>query len=168
VGDTVTNPDVGEFGITSYSVNEYASRMYDFALIDIYPSHYQHANPQLRHWGGPQGVSHWEDTTDGLELIDNYGYGALVGSTEQTRHRQGDLIRDTAEEYYVDSPIWWGDSGGPMVTHDGRLALGVVSRAGWGDGVEVKGSTVEWILENLEADGIEITLIYADIIPQLP
>lgn len=159
VNDTVSNPDVGEFGVVVYSVEDYGGRGLDFALIDIFEHQYEEANPQVRRWGGPTS-STTSSQTNGGELMDVYGYAVGVGANEQTRARTGVLYDDDEQTFDSDIPVWWGDSGGPLVMDDDRAGLGVVSRLG--SVSSLSGSTLECILRNLEADGIEVELVTAD------
>ena len=161
VDDTVSNPDVGEFGVVVYSVQDFNDRKLDFALIDIYESHFPESNPQMRRWGGPTGFTTSDQTSMGA-VVDVYGYAAGAGASETTRPRQGLLVGDDEMEYRTDIPAWWGDSGGPLVMDGDRAALGVVSRIAAGSGSTLTGSTVEWILECLKTDGFEVELILAD------
>ncbi len=159
VNDTVSNPDVGEFGVVVYSVDDFGGRNLDFALIDIYEHLYDEANPQVRRWGGPTAHTTASQTNTG-ELIDVYGYAVGVGANEQTRARTGILSSDDEQTFDSDIPVWWGDSGGPLVMDDDRAGLGVVSRAG--STSTLTGSTVEYIMYNLEADGFEVELVLAE------
>ena len=160
VNDTVSNPDVGEFGVVVFSVYD-TGRELDFALIDIYESQYAESNPQVRRWGGPTAVAAADDTAAG-ELVDVYGYAVGAGASEATRPRQGLLIYDDEQEFHTDIPVWWGDSGGPVVMDGDRAGLGVVSRIDGGDGTTLTGTTVGWILQNLHDDGFPVELVTAE------
>jgi len=160
VGDEVSNPDIDAvFGEVVYSVDDRA-RGLDFCLINITHLYYSEANPQMREYGGPTGISNYENTEGGA-VVDLYGHAAGAGANEETRSRQGVLVDDNEKEYQADVPAWWGDSGGPVIMDGNGQALGINSRISPNPGNYLVGSTVAWILINLEADGFPVTMVTA-------
>lgn len=157
IGEEAELPGVGMIGKVVYDsdlvTGEYKG--VDFTLIELYPSMISQANPAVLSWGGPTRAATVEDFAQG-DQIDVYGYGVVVGATEQTRPRSGVLFSWTEEEYLADMPAVNGDSGAPLIHHETGAALGIISR--WNIDVPPstdRGPLMTWILEALDDAGFQ-------------
>lgn len=153
LGEVVSNPEVGEVGEVVYDSDLVDSGV-DFALIELNPNVIAKTNPTVLGWGGPTRSVTQEDLAVG-DRVDVYGYGVLLGETEQTRPRYGVLMSFTEQEYQANMPAVNGDSGAPLLHHDTGAALGIISRYG----LTVPPSTdmgplMTWIFEELKAAGL--------------
>ncbi len=130
----------------------------DFSLIELDPAMISQTNPSVRGWGGPTRVATVEDFAIG-DQVDVYGYGIVLGSTEQTRPRSGALFSWTEQEYQADMPAVNGDSGSPLLHHETGAALGIISRYGFTVPPSTDlGPLMTWILEALDAAGFNVRL----------
>ncbi|HEX2293790.1 MAG TPA: hypothetical protein VHN37_00600 [Actinomycetota bacterium] len=160
LGEPAELPGVGAVGKVVYDSDlvkgEYNA--VDFSLIELAPAMVSQTNPTVLGWGGPKRVATVEDFAEG-DRVDVYGYGLLVGETEQTRPRSGVLFSWTEQEYLADMPAVNGDSGAPLLHNETGAALGIISR--WNIDVPPstdRGPLVVWILEALDAAGFDVRL----------
>lgn len=130
----------------------------DFALIRVDALFRPLVQFDVRHWGGPTGVSDPATTSAG-DPVAIYGYGMLVSATEQTRARQGLLVSDGSSSYSADVPAVFGDSGGPVLHRLTGRALGVVSQLGAGS--TLTGPTLVRIERALDEAGFDLTMATA-------
>lgn len=156
VGERAWTGATGSFGTVVYFADD--DENLDFALIEVDEAKHRYVSAEVRgHAGEPTGWTESSDTQAG-DLVKFSGHGLVYGWTETTREgRMGVLVNDDAREYGVEGPILWGDSGGPVLTEDGR-ALGIVSRLGSGscfgcDASWLVGPTIEGIHAELAAKG---------------
>lgn len=135
----------------------------DFSLIELDPELNLEAHPQVVNRGGPTGFATAADVEVG-DVIEHHGYGMVFGDFEETRDRDG-ILSSWGDDYCSESPIWWGDSGSPILHADTGKALGIVSRAGWIDCVptaQLMGATLPYIFRELEEygwGGVELATI---------
>ena len=130
----------------------------DFSLIEIDPAFVGKTNPEVLVHGGPTRPATVEDFAVG-DQVDVYGYGILVGETEQTRPRSGALFSWTEKEYQADMPAVNGDSGAPLIHHETGAALGIISRYGFTVPPSTDlGPLMTWILEELDTAGFDVRL----------
>ena len=152
IGEVISNPEVGEVGKVVYD-SDLVNSGVDFTLIELNPDVVAKTNPTVLGWGGPSRSITQEDLAVG-DQVDVYGYGLLLGETEQTRPRYGVLVAFTEQEYQANMPAVNGDSGAPLLHHETGAALGIISRYG----INVPPSTdmgplMPWIFEELDAAG---------------
>ncbi|MFP5352311.1 MAG: trypsin-like serine protease [Actinomycetota bacterium] len=152
LGEVVRNPEVGEVGTVVYDSDLVDSGV-DFALIQLNPDVVAKTNPTVLGWGGPTRSVTPEDLALG-DRVDVYGYGLLLGETEQTRPRYGVLMAYTEREYQANMPAVNGDSGAPLLHHETGAALGIISRYGLAiPPTTDMGPLMPWIFEELKAAG---------------
>ncbi len=139
----------------------------DFALIELDPGLNLQANPTMMNLDGPTGFTKAGDVSVG-DLLDHHGYGMVLGDNQYTRDRTGVFSGWSGgdhHDYCAESPIWWGDSGSPIIHQDSQKAFGIVSRAGWFGclpNAQLMGATMPYIFaEMAEYDwtGIELATI---------
>lgn len=132
----------------------------DFSLILLDDGMNLQANPTMMNLQGPKGHTLAADVAVG-DVIEHHGYGMVFGSFEQTRDREGVFSGwsgGPGRDYCSESPIWWGDSGSPIMHKDTQKAFGIVSRAGWVSCVptaQLMGATLEYIFDELAEYGWE-------------
>lgn len=152
LGEVVSNPEVGEVGEVVYDSDLVDSGV-DFTLIQLNPEVVAKTNPTVFGWGGPTRSVTQEDLAVG-DQVDVYGYGLLLGETEQTRPRYGVLMAFTEQEYQANMPAVNGDSGAPLIHHETGAALGIISRYGFTiPPTTDMGPLMPWIFEELKAAG---------------
>lgn len=96
----------------------------DFALIRLYDN--VSASPQVIHFGGPTGL--FTDHKLEPEVVHHVGRGIGFGST--VRARTGVAAHSLfREKFYFTGAGVFGDSGSPVITHDGR-AVGTLVTLG--------------------------------------
>lgn len=148
----------------------YAEPAKDFALVRIDEDRYDLVDPAVRFFGGPTAVA--EDARPGTPIV-HHGRGVAFDPTLPSRNRGGVLLRvydgdSISNERHLDG--WFlaqdlvvhGDSGGPVLTLDGR-ALGVIGRNGataLEPGNHI-GPTIEKVLADLRAAGFHLRLATA-------
>jgi Trypsin len=87
------------------------------------------------------------------------GYGLTFRPTSITREqRRGLLLSENARVYQAEMPIFFGDSGGPVVQLGSNRALGIVSVICLGLCGIAKGPTVSGILHAAAARGFHVRL----------
>lgn len=120
VGQRVSMSGVGSMGAV-YFIG------LDFALVKIDKSKEGLVNPAMCLWGGPIGMA--EGNQIGRVPMKHYGFGLGFGILPQTRGRIA--MAQTWNNYTLnfDGGVIFGDSGSPIMTHDG-LAAGSISSIG--------------------------------------
>lgn len=103
---------------------------YDFALIRL--DRGVRSSPSMCHWGGPKGIN--SDMTDGAVLLRHYGHGAgsgrapviIMGNEPYLVPARSALTTSLSDplRVYAWGHASFGDSGGPVISDDGR-AVGV-------------------------------------------
>jgi hypothetical protein len=88
----------------------------DFAMIAIYPELALWIDPSMPLWGGPTGA--YAGATP--QLVKYVGHGVATGPGGTARVGYADTWRD--DEYAFAGPAGPGDSGGGVLTQDGRAA----------------------------------------------
>lgn len=152
--EVAVQPDLGEIGTVVYDSDLVKSTV-DFSLIQIEPEFIGQTNPTVLGWGGPTGVVDIETLAIG-DQVDVYGYGILLGETEQTRPRYGYLVGWDQKEYQADMPAVNGDSGSPLIHDATGTAFGIISRYGFTVPPSTDlGPLMPWILEELRKAGFE-------------
>ena len=161
VGDVSLDADDERIGTIVFREND--GEM-DFSLIAVDRARYGDLKATVLGWGGPTGVTKPADTAQ-LDVVLHYGHGLLYGSNEATRPRRGVLVLDDAERYVVNTPVIFGDSGGPVLHAPTGRALGVISRLSTDPPSTLVGPTVESILKRLAQQGFKLTLTTAPYTP---
>jgi len=163
IGERVPLAGRGDVGTVVFDsdVSPGADTSLDFTLIELDEGWNLDATPRMKNTDGPTGVALPEDTGLGDELL-HHGYGMVVGDVPATRDRSTYLLQHD-DVYCSEGPVWWGDSGGPVLHGGSGKALGIVSSAGWiwclpYAGAQLMGPTVAWILEDLHAAGFPVEL----------
>jgi hypothetical protein len=110
-----TNTRIGEF---AYAVN---SPTKDFSLVRLDPG--VAANPQMCHFGGPNGIHDPSFSPLAPRVIQHFGQGLVLGDTVSARSGVA-YNSDPNWSFGVDEAIF-GDSGSGVETDDGR-AFGVL------------------------------------------
>lgn len=153
VGQRIAIPDFGEFGTVVYDSDEFGSTV-DFALIEIDAELLDDTNPKMRGWDGPYGFATPDDLAIG-DIVAIHGYGMVLGQNEFTRDRFGVLTNWDDDEYVVNMPAVFGDSGSPLIHVDSGLALGIISRFGFfaTPPSTDTGPMMPWIFSELDAAG---------------
>ncbi len=155
----------GEIGTVVYDSNNAteSSTNADFALIQLDDGLNLKSNPTMVNHAGPTGFATDADVAVG-DRIEHHGYATVWGQTELTRDREG-ILTAFGDDYCAESPVWWGDSGSPVLHAASGKALGIVSRAGWVDclpNAQVMGATLPYIFRELADhgwNGIELATI---------
>lgn len=150
----------GEIGTVVYdSDNSTPGSHADFALVLLDAGKNLEAYPEVVNREGPTGYTMAGDVAVG-DVIEHHGYGMVFGDYDQTRDREGVFSgwgpTGPGGDYCSESPIWWGDSGSPILHQESHKAFGIVSRAGWTACVPVAqlmGATLEYIFAELEMHG---------------
>ncbi len=157
LGEVVDQPDLGPIGTVVYDSDLVKSAV-DFTLIELDPEIVGQTNPEVLGWGGPSRVATVEDFAVG-DQVDVYGYGLLLGETEQTRPRHGVLFSWSEKEYQADMPAVNGDSGAPLIHHETGAALGIISRYGFTVPPSTDlGPLMTWVMEELGKAGFNVQL----------
>ncbi len=139
----------------------------DFSLILLDPGLNTKANPTMMNLQGPTGFTTAADVAIG-DTIEHHGYGMVFGDVEQTRDREGVVSGwsgGTDKDYCSESPIWWGDSGSPIIHQKTQKAFGIVSRAGWTSctpSAQLMGATLPYIFDEMAEygwTGIELATV---------
>lgn len=138
----------------------------DFSLIEIDEDKHAYVDPSVRGWGGPTGVA--EEVEQG-SLVHLYGHAGVAKATEPTRQRSGIYeyaIEEGAYEgwYVAAHPTYGGDSGGAILTGDGR-ALGTMNTVAATAGGTQAGPTIALVLDHLAETFGELSLVTADFQP---
>ncbi len=130
----------------------------DFSLVLLDDGLNLKANPTMMNLQGPKGYTKAADVEIG-DIIEHHGYGLVFGEAQQTRDREGIFSGwsgGPGRDYCSESPIWWGDSGSPVLHQDTQKAFGIVSRAGWVScmpNAQLMGATLEYIFDELAQHG---------------
>lgn len=122
IGQRASAAGVGEFGTVAYAIATDVGT--DFAIIAIDQDKYDQVTPAMCHWGGPTRAD-----PDAVTLgtgTKHYGHGLVLGQNDATRARQGALIVWEKAYWRATNAVTGGDSGSPMLLHDGS-AVGVVT-----------------------------------------
>ncbi len=155
-GERIPLVGMGEIGTVVYDSDNAteSNTNADFALIQLDDELNLQANPQMVNHAGPAGFVTEADVEMG-DTIEHHGYALVWGQTELTRDREG-ILTEFGDDYCAESPVWWGDSGSPVLHASSGKALGIVSRAGWLDclpSAQVMGATLPYILRELAEYG---------------
>jgi hypothetical protein len=132
----------------------------DFSLIQLDEGLNLLANPTMMNLRGPVGYTLAAEVAVG-DVIEHHGYGMVFGDVQETRDREGVFSGwsgGAGRDYCSESPIWWGDSGSPIMHQDTQKAFGIVSRAGWTactPVAQLMGATLEYIFDELAEHGWE-------------
>jgi hypothetical protein len=115
IGQRMSAPGVGAFGSVVYRLDGGIGN--DFGLIRVDADKVAQVNPQLCVWGGPTGA---EAVGGAGNVLLHYGWGFVTSASPVTRARA-----HAASAWDADSAEWWGfgspgDSGSPLVDHDGN------------------------------------------------
>lgn len=155
-GNSVSSNQVDDFG--EVVLDDDGDRE-DFALIDVHDEFEDNVVAEVEgHPGTPTGYTTPAETTIG-DVVHFSGYGVGFQQTEATReNRSGILKADDDQEYCVEGPVIFGDSGGPVVHGPSGQALGIVSRLGAFCGTWLIGPTVQNLIETAASDGFDLTL----------
>lgn len=161
LGERVRNPEVGVFGTVVFEAFDAT----DFALIKVDARLSNLVAPDVRHWGGPTGVSTRQSAPAG-DAVAVYGYGVGFGVDSATRPRVGILVSHGPQRYVANTGAVPGDSGAPILDHGDGRALGIVSRYH----VSVppatdEGPTLLHIMNRLRAAGFDVELATAPYHP---
>ncbi len=139
----------------------------DFSLILLDDGFNLHANPTMMNLQGPTGFTTAAEVAIG-DVIEHHGYGMVFGDVEQARDREGIVSGwsgGTDKDYCSESPIWWGDSGSPIIHQKTQKAFGIVSRAGWTactPSAQLMGATLPYIFDEMAEygwTGIELATV---------
>jgi hypothetical protein len=139
----------------------------DFALVQLDPEAVGHAHPAMLGGQVPAGVASPGEVMPG-DLVVFYGHGETVGDNEALRERMGFIVQVDEREYRANMPAVEGDSGSPVLHESTGKALGMVSRYGVWDALDLEvpttdvGPMVSWILEELAAAGLHVELAAVD------
>ncbi len=152
----------GEIGTVVYDsdVSEGADTNVDFSLILLDEGVNMVANPTMWNTAGPTGIVEGQVEL-GAELM-HHGYALVWGEFDETRDRPGYVSGYSGKDYCAESPVWWGDSGSPILLAEDGGAFGIVSRAGWfncAPSAQLMGATTEYIMEELLSAGWNVELV---------
>lgn len=155
-GDKVGTAGFGDFGTIVYDNDAYDI---DFALIEVDSAYHGSVKAEvLGHPGVPTGHTLYQETFIG-DTLGFSGYGVGYSLTKLTREeRVGVLLLDNAKYYCSESPVIFGDSGGPVFHTKTGKALGIVSGSGFGCASWLKGPTLQGAIAAAKSDGFDITL----------
>lgn len=128
VGEVVYLPKYGRVGTVVYDADDVCWGV-DFSLIEVDDGVVADTNPTMRGFDGPHGSVTVADLAVG-DIVDQHGYGVVLGENDITRSRQGVLVNWDDDEYVVDGPFVNGDSGSPLLHDETGFALGIISRYG--------------------------------------
>ncbi len=131
----------------------------DFAFIRVLSGFTQSVRASVvGHPGTPTGVASSRQAQLG-DLVLLSGYGLIFRPTAFTRQqRDGVLLSAGGSEYQAEAPIFFGDSGGPVVLARGGGALGMVNDICAGTCGLLEGVTVQDILSKAAARGFPVRL----------
>ncbi len=154
-GNTASSPPMSNFGTLVYDDDGFR----DFALIEVSSSWVAHVSPAMRGWPQyPTGVTTWTETAIG-DLIQHSGHGLGFGVHSVTQQKRvGVLQSDNANTYCSNSPVDWGDSGGPLAHVKTGKALGFVSHLAPECPSWLAGGTIEGAISSATAAGFPIVL----------
>lgn len=130
----------------------------DFSLVLLDDGLNLEANPAMMNRDGPTGYTRAEQV-EMWDVLEHHGYGMVFGEVEPARDRVGFFSGwsgGAGHDFCSESPIWWGDSGSPVLHQATGTAFGIVSRAGWTaclPAAQNVGATVAYILEELARHG---------------
>ncbi len=139
----------------------------DFSLVLLDEGLNLQANPTMMNLQGPTGFTTSADVSLG-DAIEHHGYGMFFGDRAETRDREGIVSGWSGgvdKDYCSESPIWWGDSGSPIIHQKTQKAFGIVSRAGWTacmPSAQLMGATLPYIFDEMAEygwTGIELATI---------
>lgn len=167
IGTRAGVPGVGAFGSLAF-VEEYSDplRWMDFALIQIDADKHHLVDPAMRVYGGPTDVQ--TVFTPGTPTL-LYGHPVIISATEATRALRPGVLEYVKEDpnwvpnpgwYVATNPTYAGNSGGPIITIDGK-ALGVVSFLAVQDKGLTGGPTIETSLAWMIEQGWDLELVKA-------
>ncbi len=128
MGDRVSLGGGEEIGTVVYDSDDVGS-IVDFSLIRLDDAMITKAHPQMLDFEGPTGYMNVSELARG-DIVSIHGYGMVFGDSEATQARSGFLVDWTEDEYVVDMPAVYGDSGSSIL-HESGKALGIISRFGW-------------------------------------
>lgn len=121
----------------------------DFSLILLDPGINLLAHPQMISFQGPTGFSDCSDVRAG-DLIGIYGHGQIFEPIGALHGREGPFERCIDRQYQAAVPVFFGDSGSPVLHVTTGKALGFASA---GDPSGVVGPTWPYIFSELAAAG---------------
>lgn len=155
-GQAVSSNGYNNFGTIVYDNDD---PDVDFALIQVNAAQTAHVKAEVRLWPGfPVGVISAAETNVG-DLIDLSGFGIGFGLSPTLQKRQGVLLFDDSQEYCSVAPAIFGDSGGPVLHHASKKALGIVNSIDpIGCQTTLQGTMLTSAIANAGADGFPITL----------
>lgn len=167
MGARSSAPGIGEFGAVVYA-EEYSDplRWMDFGLIRVDEDKRHLVDPAVRVYGGPTGVQ--SEFLPGTPTL-LYGHPNYLSATEASRALRPGVLEYVKEDpnwvpnpgwFFVTNPTYAGNSGGPVITADGK-ALGIVALLGVLDKAATGGPTVETILAWMAEDGWDLELVTA-------
>lgn len=162
VGERMSIIGGGEIGTVVYD-SDLGSSGVDFSLVELDPQVVGDTHPQMRGFAAPTGYAKPADLAEG-QFVGIHGYGVVLGQNDLTRTREGVLVAWNDDEYVADMPAVNGDSGAPLVLSESGLALGIISRYGFGATPPSTdtGPLLNWVLRELDAAGFKVELATMD------
>ncbi len=151
-GERISVAGVGEVGTVVYDSDDVGS-IVDFSLIRLDDDRILQAHPQIIDFDGPTGYLEADELAVG-DIVSIHGYGMVFGQAEATQPRSGVLTDWTDDEYVINMPAVYGDSGSAII-HESGKALGIISRFGWFESPPStdRGPLMPFIFQELEKAG---------------
>jgi hypothetical protein len=131
----------------------------DFAFIRVFSEFESAVRASVKgHRSAPRSVATAARVSAG-DLVQVSGYGQVFRPSALTREqRRGVLLTGTGHAYQAEVPIFFGDSGGPVVQLSGDRALGIVSVVCLGTCGLARGPMVQGIIAKAAARGFHVRL----------
>lgn len=159
VGDRVRTTTYGAFATVVFM-----DHTLDYAFLKVDADKHIHTSPVVLGHYAPSGHTTRSETVLG-DIVQHSGYGMGFATTTPTREKRvGVMYSDTSQRYTIESPIIFGDSGGPILHMKTGQALGIVSNINAGfvvPPVRNQGPTVEGMLNGAAAQGLTLDLVVA-------
>lgn len=131
----------------------------DFAFLRVFPEFESAVRAGVNgHQSAPRGVASAAGASLGDPVLIS-GFGQIYRPTALTREqRRGILLIATGQAFHAEVPIFFGDSGGPVVHLRSNRALGIVSVVCLGTCGLARGPMVEAIIAKAAARGFHVRL----------
>jgi hypothetical protein len=131
----------------------------DFAFIRVFSQFKSAVRASVKgHTGAPRGVASATGASFGDPVLVS-GYGQIFRPVALAREqRRGVLLTGNAQTFQAEVPIFFGDSGGPVVHLGGNRALGIVSVVCLGTCGLARGPMVRGVIAKAAARGFHVQL----------